>query len=240
MVSAKYDVETVTANYFGDTSADDEVLSSPTLLVTAAKTVLRGNDGDDDASAALRAARTVLSRHPAAVREAVARRAFPVLAAFALASAAVFGLACAALHEPAFSGWTARATRAVYGCWPDRDPPLTFHHGDGATTVEEDACYSAWHGVRDTAVLLLGGVALLAFLGFPVNAVVAVSVWRGEYEPDLWWMWTVLHSAAAMGLFLTLFLSPFGVLVYWTMQNVKMYAVTFGDSVPCTSRARFM
>ena len=233
MVASKYEVENVTKD---DVEEGEPILASSKLLVAAARTALHG--GSDAAS---RRARDLLKRHPDAVREAVARRTFPFLVAFTLLSACVFAGACAALAEPNFSRWSAEVTRSLHGCWPDRrDMPGRYYDGGSEKDDATSRCHVAWHGVRDSAVLALGAVALFAFLGFPVNAVVGVIVWEGEYNADLWWTWMLLHAVVAGALFFTLFLSPFGMMVYWTLQNMKMYAVTFGDSVPCTRRSRFI
>jgi len=76
-------------------------------------------------------------------------------------------------------------------------------------------------------------MALLSFFSLPLNAVVLTMVCRGDYEHGVWLTWIGLHYVVMFIFIMTIFLSPLAFLLYWVIQQMKYYAVTFESQVPC-------
>ncbi len=188
--------------------------SSPSLppstkqsqLVSRAKLALSGSRVDKD-----------FVWGNAEVRRAVSKRFLPLLFSFLLFSIATFCLCTHILSEDFDDSIASSHLAAMFSDCSGEDAECRI---------------LARQRLTDRITICTGGMALGCVLAAPLNAATLALVCRGDYARGVWTAWMALHYVVIFGMVLSVVLMPVAYAVYWTLQNMKLYAVTFEEDVP--------
>ncbi len=181
-------------------------------LVRLAKRAVAGDEGARD---------QVWNHHE--VRQAVAER-FQFFLLLFFASAVVFLFFSARmLSEDVRRGVAAQWAARVHGC-----------AGQEAldSRRRRRECLLLFHRAEDWYHLAVGAVAVACLLTSPLNGTVLVLVCRRDYSRNIWFCWLCVHYLVMFFLAVSLLLMPLALGLYWVIQAMKQYAVTFETNVP--------
>ncbi len=154
------------------------------------------------------------------VREAVAERFQLFLLLFFACSLVFLFLSTSLLSERVAASTAAKVVDTLA-------PRCRIGGGGGSV-----GCRSLLHKVSDWHRLLLGASACLCLFTLPLNGTVLVLVCKRHYSRNIWFCWLSAHYVLLFACVLSLLLLPLALGLYWVIQAMKQYAVTFETNVP--------
>ena len=108
-------------------------------------------------------------------------------------------------------------TKAFYVCTPDEG---------------NQKCKDIYYQVQDNLVIIGIVTFLFSWFGFLSNTFAYSEIYDMEYYKNTWSLWLMVHYLTMALLIPTVFFIPVSFFIYLTIQDMKVYALTFARVIP--------